>query len=269
GNLVPAHGLPLRRTEHGKRDLVVELFERDFQPHVELERLRRLRAIDDVAHHARALVELNDRDGIGRGEARRGGTMVDDVAVELALAARLEGADLARGAGWAERPRREVDVGAGIATLQAQFAGLGAVPEMLSFRRRFRFGARSFGHFGKSSLGSGKRPFVAVLMRQSTIRRQRSTGARAWPYAASRSACMPLRDRVSVRAISACEISRAVRGRNEMPNKTLATLADDLAHGRTSARKLVEECLARVADPAGEGQRVFIHVDKDAALEAA
>jgi aspartyl-tRNA(Asn)/glutamyl-tRNA(Gln) amidotransferase subunit A len=54
-----------------------------------------------------------------------------------------------------------------------------------------------------------------------------------------------------------------------MPNKTLATLADDLAHGRTSARKLVEECLARIADPAGEGQRAFIHVDRDAALEAA
>ena len=54
-----------------------------------------------------------------------------------------------------------------------------------------------------------------------------------------------------------------------MPNKTLATLADDLANGRSSARKLVEECLARIADPAGEGQRAFIHVDKDAALEAA
>jgi aspartyl-tRNA(Asn)/glutamyl-tRNA(Gln) amidotransferase subunit A len=54
-----------------------------------------------------------------------------------------------------------------------------------------------------------------------------------------------------------------------MPNKTLAALADDLAHGRTSARKLVEECIARIADPIGEGQRVFIHVDKNAALEAA
>ena len=54
-----------------------------------------------------------------------------------------------------------------------------------------------------------------------------------------------------------------------MPNKTLATLADDLANGRTSARKLVEECLNRMADPAGEGQRAFIHVDKDTALEAA
>jgi aspartyl-tRNA(Asn)/glutamyl-tRNA(Gln) amidotransferase subunit A len=54
-----------------------------------------------------------------------------------------------------------------------------------------------------------------------------------------------------------------------MPNKTLATLADDLANGRTSARKLVEQCLARIADPAGEGQRAFIHVDKDAALDAA
>src|SRR5215813_10462905 len=54
-----------------------------------------------------------------------------------------------------------------------------------------------------------------------------------------------------------------------MKNKTLAALADGLANGRTSARKLVEECLARIADPAGEGQRAFIHVDKDAALDAA
>jgi aspartyl-tRNA(Asn)/glutamyl-tRNA(Gln) amidotransferase subunit A len=55
-----------------------------------------------------------------------------------------------------------------------------------------------------------------------------------------------------------------------MPNlPTLAALADDLAAGRTSARKLVEECLAKIADPAGEGQRTFIHVDKDAALDAA
>src|ERR1700755_1320006 len=54
-----------------------------------------------------------------------------------------------------------------------------------------------------------------------------------------------------------------------MPNPTLAALADDLDAGRTSARKLVEECIARIADPAGEGQRTFIHVDKDAALAAA
>jgi aspartyl-tRNA(Asn)/glutamyl-tRNA(Gln) amidotransferase subunit A len=54
-----------------------------------------------------------------------------------------------------------------------------------------------------------------------------------------------------------------------MPNPTLASLADDLEAGRTTARKLVEECLARIADPAGEGQRTFIHVDKEAALEAA
>jgi len=54
-----------------------------------------------------------------------------------------------------------------------------------------------------------------------------------------------------------------------MPNPTLAALADDLEAGRTTARKLVEECIARIADPAGEGRRTFIHVDKDAALEAA
>jgi aspartyl-tRNA(Asn)/glutamyl-tRNA(Gln) amidotransferase subunit A len=50
---------------------------------------------------------------------------------------------------------------------------------------------------------------------------------------------------------------------------TLATLADDLQNHRTTSRKLVEECLARIADPAGEGRRAFIHVDKDAALAAA
>src|SRR5258705_4868454 len=50
---------------------------------------------------------------------------------------------------------------------------------------------------------------------------------------------------------------------------TLPTRADDLANVISSARNLVEECLARIADPAGEGQRAFIHVDKQAALEAA
>ncbi len=55
-----------------------------------------------------------------------------------------------------------------------------------------------------------------------------------------------------------------------MTNKpTLATLADDLAHGRTSARKLVEECIARIADPAGEGIRTFMHVDREAAIATA
>jgi len=55
-----------------------------------------------------------------------------------------------------------------------------------------------------------------------------------------------------------------------MPNTpTLATLADDLGSGRTSARKLVDECLARIADTSGEGARAFIHVDAEAAIEAA
>src|ERR1700755_519751 len=54
-----------------------------------------------------------------------------------------------------------------------------------------------------------------------------------------------------------------------MPTPTLPALADDLDAGRTTARKLVEECIARIADPAGEGQRVFIHVDREAAIAAA
>jgi aspartyl-tRNA(Asn)/glutamyl-tRNA(Gln) amidotransferase subunit A len=55
-----------------------------------------------------------------------------------------------------------------------------------------------------------------------------------------------------------------------MPNTpTLATLAADLDSGRTSARRLVDDCLARIADPQGEGARAFIHVDAEAAIEAA
>src|SRR5260221_1456732 len=55
-----------------------------------------------------------------------------------------------------------------------------------------------------------------------------------------------------------------------MPNMpTLASLSDDLENGRTSARKLVDECLARIADSSGEGARTFLHVDAEAAIEAA
>jgi aspartyl-tRNA(Asn)/glutamyl-tRNA(Gln) amidotransferase subunit A len=55
-----------------------------------------------------------------------------------------------------------------------------------------------------------------------------------------------------------------------MPNSpTLASLAADLGAGRTTARGLVDACLARIADPQGEGVRAFLHVDAEAAIEAA
>jgi aspartyl-tRNA(Asn)/glutamyl-tRNA(Gln) amidotransferase subunit A len=50
---------------------------------------------------------------------------------------------------------------------------------------------------------------------------------------------------------------------------TLARLAADLAAGRTTSRALIEEALARIADPAGEGSRVFVKVYADAARAAA
>ncbi len=46
---------------------------------------------------------------------------------------------------------------------------------------------------------------------------------------------------------------------------TLTGLAADLASGRTTSRALLEDCLARIADPAGEGSRTFIAVAADAA----
>ena len=47
--------------------------------------------------------------------------------------------------------------------------------------------------------------------------------------------------------------------------KTVATLAADLAAGRTTSRALVEETLARIADPAGEGARAYLKVYPDIA----
>ncbi len=46
-------------------------------------------------------------------------------------------------------------------------------------------------------------------------------------------------------------------------------LAADLANGRTSSRELVEGALARIADPAGEGSRIFVKVYAENARSAA
>ncbi len=50
---------------------------------------------------------------------------------------------------------------------------------------------------------------------------------------------------------------------------TIAQAAQALAAGRISARDLVEDSLARIADPAGEGARAFMTVHADAARAAA
>lgn len=50
---------------------------------------------------------------------------------------------------------------------------------------------------------------------------------------------------------------------------TLARAAADLANGRTTARALVEGCLAAIADPAGEGKRAFIRTYGEQARTAA
>jgi aspartyl-tRNA(Asn)/glutamyl-tRNA(Gln) amidotransferase subunit A len=50
---------------------------------------------------------------------------------------------------------------------------------------------------------------------------------------------------------------------------TILQLAGDLDAGRKTSRGLIEEALARIADPAGEGQRSFRHVYAEEALAAA
>ena len=54
-----------------------------------------------------------------------------------------------------------------------------------------------------------------------------------------------------------------------MANPTILKLAAELAAGRTTSRQLTEEALARIDDPSGEGQRVFIKVYRTQALAAA
>src|SRR5690606_15294010 len=111
-----------------------ELRESDLERHVELQRLRRLRTVDDVGHHARAFLELDHGDRIGRLEPGRR-ARIDDVAVEPRAAAGAEHLDRARAAMRAERPRREIRLAAALAAaLQAQLACPRAFPEMLGFR---------------------------------------------------------------------------------------------------------------------------------------
>src|SRR5712671_5842139 len=50
---------------------------------------------------------------------------------------------------------------------------------------------------------------------------------------------------------------------------TVTSLAASMAAGRTTSRALVEEALARIADPGGEGRRCFVRVYADSARKAA
>ena len=51
--------------------------------------------------------------------------------------------------------------------------------------------------------------------------------------------------------------------------KPLLELASDLAAGRATSRGLVEDALARIEDPAGEGGHAFVKVHRETALAAA
>jgi len=54
-----------------------------------------------------------------------------------------------------------------------------------------------------------------------------------------------------------------------MSHQTIAEAAADLAAGRTTALALVEQALARIADPQGEGARAFLIVHADSARASA
>ena len=47
------------------------------------------------------------------------------------------------------------------------------------------------------------------------------------------------------------------------PSGTIASASAALAGGTTTAEALVEEALARIADPAGEGRRAFLDVQAE------
>ena len=54
-----------------------------------------------------------------------------------------------------------------------------------------------------------------------------------------------------------------------MTQPSLEKLAQDLAQGKTSSEKLVEDCLARIDETSGEGATSFVHVARDQARASA
>ncbi len=56
---------------------------------------------------------------------------------------------------------------------------------------------------------------------------------------------------------------------NSVMGATVAQLAEKLDSGAASAQSLAESCLDAISNPAGEGSRAFIHIDRDKALDQA
>src|SRR5262249_13311948 len=98
--------------------------------------------------------------------------VVNHVAVELTLAARLEYTDFSHATGRPERAGREIDVRAGIAALQPQLVYARALPEMPGLRCRFWSRARRLGHLVLPGTGQSINCFS--LDGQWRPRRQRS-----------------------------------------------------------------------------------------------
>src|ERR1700730_14673065 len=82
------------RREEGQGNLVALFLEGHLEPHVEHQRIGRLRAADDIGHHARTLVQLDDGNSVGGREAGRRAVM-DDITEEFRLAGGLDDRDLA------------------------------------------------------------------------------------------------------------------------------------------------------------------------------
>ena len=70
-------------------------------------------------------------------------------------------------------------------------------------------------------------------------------------------------------ATSCVEANGGERGLHVTKARTVLGLARDLAAARTSSRELIEQALAAIVDPAGEGARTFLHVDANGARAAA
>src|SRR5687768_12453146 len=110
--------------------------------------------------------------------------------------------------------------------------------------------------------GSGRRA-------RPVARAARSAGTAARRAAAARRGRRRIRPPANCRGRrSRCRRktgSRRNRACYLFPMWTVAQLGADLAAGRTSSRELVEQALARIGEPSGEGRRAFLKVYADAA----
>ena len=146
-----------RRPEQRQRDLVGHVLPLHLDRHVAADVLGHRLHADEVRHHARAFVELDDRGDVRRREPGHLRPELDRERVQLAAAAAGAPLDVPREAARAELPRVEEELLARRAVRQRQLVPLAGVPERLRLRAGPGQRLRVLGHRHLAAFTSSRR----------------------------------------------------------------------------------------------------------------